>query len=112
MLNNMVSVFIPRFDSSKPEMGMHAAEVALPAEGDSIFKAKKSVVSNVGMIKHIAEAMMVRSKYVFTCKCVIMSETLSYDCFNVGFKYSISQLLPLQSVIRHSGLACLLHVLS
>lgn len=90
MLNNMVSVFIPRFDSSKPEMGMHAAEVALPAEGDSIFKAKKSVVSKVGMIKHIAEAMMVRSKYVFTCKCVIMSETFSYDCFNVGFKYSIS----------------------
>lgn len=90
MLNNMVSVFIPRFDSSKPEMGMHAAEVALPAEGDSIFKAKKSVVSKVGMIKHIAEAMMVRSKYVFTCKCVIMPQTLSYDCFNVGFKYSIS----------------------
>lgn len=90
MLSNMVSVFIPRFDSSKPEMGMHAAEVALPAEGDSIFKAKKSVVSKVGMIKHIAEAMMVRSKYVFTCKCVIMPQTLSYDCFNVGFKYSIS----------------------
>lgn len=71
----MVSVFIPRFDSSKPEMGMHAAEVALPAEGDSIFKANQSVVSKVGMIKHIAEAMMVRSKYVVvtTCKCVIMS---------------------------------------
>lgn len=90
MWSDKIWMFILCFDSSKPEMGMHAAEVALPAEGDSIFKAKKSVVSNVGMIKHIAEAMMVRSKYVFTCKCVIMPQTLSYDCFNVGFKYSIS----------------------
>lgn len=54
-------------------MGMHAAEVALPAEGDSIFKANQSVVRKAGMIKYTAEAMMVRSKYVFTCKCVIMS---------------------------------------
>lgn len=58
MLSNMIWMFIPRFDSSKPEMGMHAAEVALPAEGDSIFKANQSVGSKVGMIKHIAEAMM------------------------------------------------------
>lgn len=62
MLSNKISVFISRFDSSKPEMGMQAAEVALPAEGDSIFKANQSVVSKVGMIKYTAEAMMVRSK--------------------------------------------------
>lgn len=72
VIYKLITVFISRFDSSNPELGMHA-EVALPAEGDSIFKAKKSVVSKVGMIKYIAETMMLRSKYVFTCKCVIMS---------------------------------------